>query len=134
MIDAMFVRRILPILYLGLGLGCLFSCKEKAHLANFDSEKWKNDRLACQNQRKELLHILKENQENLKGLGIAQILSILGSPDVQQLYKRKQRFYIYFYETGLQCEDKSKVGLEQSKVVKVRFSALDAVSEVIILE
>lgn len=128
------MKKILFSLCFFWGLFFLSACKESPRFANFDSEKWKNDRMACKNERKELIPILKDRGDELKGLDIVQIQRIFGTPDVNQLYKRNQRFYIYFYEMGLQCEERSKVGLEQSKVLKIRFSALDTVTEVVVID
>ncbi len=122
-------RCFLGFFTLLLCIWSLAACKETPPLENFDQQTWKQDQLGCQSLRKSLLENLKANESRLIGLGQNQIISLLGKPDLQQLYQRNQRFYVYFYQKGKQCEDKTKVNIQDAPLVKIRFSALDRVTE-----
>ena len=109
----------------------LQSCrKETPLLKNFDSEAWKKDRLGCMGKRAEHIESLASQKNVLKGLGQNQIIELLGKPDFQELASRNQRFYVYYYRRGAHCEG-GKPNLKQDTVLRVRFSALDGVNEVI---
>jgi outer membrane protein assembly factor BamE (lipoprotein component of BamABCDE complex) len=116
---------------------CLFvlifilgACKSEPTLADFNQERWKKDRNACLNLRKDLIKSLFAQKDKIKGLGQNQIMRLLGRPDYQELYNRNQRFYVYFYEKGEQCQ--GKPNLVMGKNIQIRFSALDAVTEVLL--
>ncbi|MCU0446598.1 MAG: hypothetical protein MUE85_16955 [Microscillaceae bacterium] len=120
----------LKILVVIVGLASLMACKEAPKLDNFDKTEWVKDRQACLNLRSKYLASLESQKLKLKGLGQNQVMQLLGKPDIQELYNRNQRFYIYFYEKGAQCEGKADI--INGKVIKIRISALDAVTEVLI--
>jgi hypothetical protein len=116
------------------GLSFLLACQETPKLDNFDNARWIKDRLACNDKRKDLIPSLEKQIEKLKGLGQNQILSILGKPDFHELHERNQRFYIYFFEKGEQCNTKmTTVDIKAKKTLKLRFSALDRVTEITLL-
>jgi outer membrane protein assembly factor BamE (lipoprotein component of BamABCDE complex) len=114
----------------------VFACQKSPKLENFDSKLWKKDKLACKNLRKDLIKSLSLQKEKLKGLGQNQIMQILGKPDLQELHNRNQRFYVYFYEKGKICDTPNSIAdytkLDKEKIVLVRFTAIDKVTEVII--
>lgn len=113
----------LPITFL------CFACKETPSLKNFDTNIWKKDLLGCMDKRGAYIQSLASQKNILKGLGQNQIIEILGKPDFQELGSRNQRFYIYYYKRGAQCEG-GKPNLKQDAVLRVRFSALDSVNEI----
>lgn len=125
------MRHLLVYLIL-IPLGFLFACESLPQLTDFDAESWKKDRKGCNNQRKELIPQLKahNNLDKLKGLGQNQIMALLGKPDVQELFMRNQRFYIYFLEEGQQCDDFGDI--QKGALLRIRFSALDRATEVVI--
>jgi outer membrane protein assembly factor BamE (lipoprotein component of BamABCDE complex) len=108
-----------------------FSCQDTVQIKDFDTTLWQKDRLACQNKRKDMINSLEAQKAQLKGMTRVNILYFLGRPDKQELYQRNQRFYIYHYEKGTQCKGKGDI---QSKILKIRFSAIDLVTEVQILK
>lgn len=124
------LRKFCLIIPLLVSISCQKSLPD---LKDFDSAAWKNDPLGCLNEREKLLNQLEKNKEKFIGLGQNQVLSILGKPDIQNLYQRNQRFYVYFYQKGRQCEeDIYDLDIRNAEVVQIRFSALDAVTEVVI--
>lgn len=115
----------------------LQACEEKVELDNFDKKLWKEDLRGCNGQRKGQLDTIREQKEKLKGLSQNQIIHIFGKPDFIELYKRNQRFYIYYYQKGHQCitnDKKLKLDFENDKIVKIRFSGSDSVTETVINE
>jgi hypothetical protein len=119
--------------YISLGLIALslFACQETPALKGFDQKAWKEDKLGCKNVREKFIPLLLENKDKLIGLGQNQILSLLGRPDFSELYQRGQRYYIYYYAEDKPCR-KETPEIHRDKVLKVRFSALDAVTEIVI--
>lgn len=123
------MRNYLIIIFL---LGILSSCDNQVSIQNFDAAAWKSDPLGCQGIRKNLLESLEKGKNQLKSKNPNQILSLLGSPDKQELYDRNQRYYIYFYDKGTQCQKNAEPDLSQSPIIRIRFSAIDIVTEVVI--
>lgn len=109
---------------------CLLpACKSAPEIAGFDSKKWKDDPDACKNDRAKLLPLLEKNKGKLVKVESAEILMLLGSPDKKELYKRNQRFYVYFATSGSQCKGtKGNLG----KTLRVRIDALQRVSEIVV--
>lgn len=126
------MKKIIILLFCCL----LFACKEVAKLDNVDSKIWKNDRMACKNERKQMVQSILRQKEKLKKLGQNAIIKLLGKPDYQELQGRNQRTYIYFYEKGEPCEKPNNVthyaNLATSKILKIRFNATDMVNEITI--
>lgn len=112
------------------------SCQTKVSLENFESEVWKNDKFGCKNLRQTQVKSLISQKEKIKGLGQNQIMQLLGKPDFQELYARNQRFYIYFYQKNQICDQPNNVintaSIQNQKTIKLRFSALDMVTEVLV--
>ena len=124
--------RIYPLLCC-LGLLILFtSCGKGVEIENFDKNAWKNDPLACKNTRKAQIEALDKGKDLLKSLTPKQLINTLGRPDRQELYERNQRYYLYFYEKGAQCDGELDINLEKTPLIRIRFSAIDIVTEVII--
>ncbi|PWJ39987.1 outer membrane protein assembly factor BamE domain-containing protein [Sediminitomix flava] len=113
-----------------LGVSCLFgfACSSNISKEEFDSEVWKNDRLACKDQRKALKDNLINIKQKLIGLSESQIRGVLGKPDLVSLSKRHEKYYLYYYEQGSQCE--STVFTTKGKAFEVRFNPLNQVKEI----
>lgn len=111
---------------------CLSACRELPTLKGFDSKAWQGDRLGCKGARARQIQTLLAQKDKLKGLGQNQVMALLGKPDFQDLASRNQRFYVYYYQKGKQCEEPtiSSVNLKTDRVLRIRFSALDAVNEI----
>ncbi len=113
-----------------------FGCQTKVSLDNFNIDVWKNDKFGCKNLRLVEVKSLIAQKEKIKGLGQNQIIQLLGKPDFQELYARNQRFYIYFYQKNETCDQPNNViktaPIQNQKTIKLRFSALDMVTEVLV--
>lgn len=108
----------------------LFSCQAKpVKIPGFDAQVWKNDRLGCKGQRAAFISSLSENQPVLFEMGQMQLTRLFGRPDATELYKRNQRFFIYYYEPGPQCRGE-KIDIYKGKALRIRISALDKVTEI----
>ncbi len=123
--------KVFLILLISCTYGCLLSgCSTSSgkQFAGFDSQSWKQDKGGCTGKRKALSESFERIRPDLKGLSQAEVLQLLGRPDFQQLYKRNQKFYIYFLESGIQCGG----NLEQSRARTVifRFNAIELLTEV----
>lgn len=107
----------------------MYSCKPAPEIEGFDSKQWKEDPNGCKNQRTKLFPILEKNKDKLIKVEAGQILKLLGHPDRNELYKRTQRYYVYFVKSGNQCKG-TKGGF--GKMLRLRLDALQRVSEVIV--
>lgn len=94
----------------------------------FDTELWKNDRKGCNGNRLSEYSKFLKIKDRFDGLSEREIRYTLGKPDIVDLYKRKQKFYVYFLENGPQCQEN---GSGMAQRVEIRFSALERVNEII---
>lgn len=120
-------QKKMPFTWLFFLLLCACTERLQYDKATFDTQKWKGDQNGCKNERLAEYPKFQKIQTELKGLSEVQIRALLGKPDRLRLYKRKQKFYIYFIEKGAQCE----AGKKEAKYVEIRFSALERVNEII---
>lgn len=108
----------------------LSGCSQDVVIEGFDSDAWKEDALACEGHRAKMQDDILEASEELKGLSPREIMSVLGKPNKEELYKRNQKFFIYYLEPGAQCDGSS--AQSKTEVVFIRFSALNIANEVFI--
>lgn len=107
----------------------LFSaCSEPVDIEGFDSEAWKKDILACGGERIKMQQDVLSIREELEGLSPRQVISVLGRPNKEELYKRSQKFFVYYLTPGQQC----KTSQDSAKYLFIRFSALNMANEVFI--
>lgn len=71
-----------------------------------------------------------ENKNKLMGYSQQEIGKILGKPDEVDLYKRSQKFFIYYIVPGKQCEGTNPNGRPRS--LYIRFSAINVSNEVFV--
>ena len=106
----------------------LFSCgKPLPTLDEIDLQAWKDDRLACAGKRDSMVSTLETQKEKLLGLSEQEIISLLGKPDENELYKRNQKFYYYFVQPSKAC---ATFQSENPKKLVVRFNATGLAMEV----
>lgn len=105
----------------------LAGCKEEINLANFEPQKWKDDSNGCNGQREKLLTALLAGQAQLFGRSEVEINAFLGKPDMQDLRTRGMKFFEYGVKGGNLCNPQS---LNQPEILRIRFDALDRVTEV----
>ncbi len=115
-----------------LSILTLTNCTQEIQIDGFDAAAFKLDKHACTGTRLKLEPQLIEAQEQLKGYNQIEITKLLGKPDKIEIYKRGQRFFIYFLEKGPSCSNEK---LEKyPKSLFIRFSALNSANEVFIKE
>jgi hypothetical protein len=107
----------------------LASCAAPDKLNNLDLIKWRNDRGSCKNERPALVAAFKEVEPQLLGMHIDNVTKALGRPDIQQLAARDQKYYVYFLEKGVHCNDITQKSSAQK--VLLRFNAVGLLAEVI---
>ena len=109
----------------------LFSCNKTVELPNLDESAWQSDLNGCNNLRSKMIDALNTDKELLKGLNQDELISILGKPDQNELYKRNQKFFIYNI-TPTNCENQQD--LSPRKYLSIRFNATGLAKEVVVYE
>jgi hypothetical protein len=120
-------RSFLLILIYTLILGQI-SCTKKPDLKGFDLAVWKSDKGGCKNLRINQIKALKALRNELKSVTENDIGALFGKPDLQRLGERNQEYYIYFVESGDQCQKMNDKTLAKS--VAFRFNAMGLTTEV----
>lgn len=108
-------------------LGGLAACKDEIRIPNFEGEKWKADANGCKGDREKQLVFLMAAQNQLISRSEVEIKALLGKPDAHDLRPRGQKFFEYAIKGGVLCEPPAA---GQPEILRIRFDALDRVSEV----
>ena len=95
-----------------------------------DLKKWRSDRGGCNGVRATLVPSFKSEIQNLKGKTANTIGELLGRPDVNQIADRNQKFYIYFLEKGVHCDQPNPGVKSTSRSVAIRMSAIGLATEI----
>ncbi len=114
--------KLLPIILIIF----LFGCNDIS-INDFDKEIWKNDKNACKNQRASQIDALIAHKNLILGFSQQEVVDLLGRPDKNELYSRGQKFYLYSILPNEFCSSSSSV-----KTLRIRFNALNSVSEITI--
>ncbi len=80
----------------------IFSCSTSVSL-NIDKEEWMKDYDGCSGYRMDVYDKILKEKDHLLGLSTGKILEILGNPNMNQLYKRNQKFFVYQISPGSAC-------------------------------
>ena len=67
-------------------------------------------------------------KNDLLALSETDIITLLGKPDQNELYKRNQKFYKYYFQKGPGCADDSTA----SKSITFRFNAMGLAKEIVV--
>ncbi|WP_428659196.1 hypothetical protein [Runella sp.] len=97
-------------------------------IGNLDLVKWRSDRGGCKDVRKGLEKEFVKVQNEFLGKHIDEVGYALGRPDIQQLASRDQKFYVYFLEKGVHCNDITQKSAAQKAIL--RFNAVGLLSEI----
>lgn len=116
------------ILYLVSFLLMLSACSSTPKIEGFNSETWKNDPNACENQREDYYELLLAQKSTLLSLDYDAVIKLFGKPDERDLYERGQWFYYYYFNPGPACD--ASISREQVPRMILRFSAQGDVTEV----
>lgn len=106
----------------------LFSCsKSLPVLDGIDLKEWSDDKNACAGKRLAMKDAISNQKEKLLGLNEMELVSLLGKPDNNELYKRNQKFYYYHILPSKDCNLKTQNAVLQ---LVVRFTAMGVANEV----
>lgn len=113
----------LSLLIILLGCGKSLPALDNVNLAD-----WKADRNGCLGKRAPMEEAFRKQKSSLLALNETQVVTLLGRPDRNELYKRNQKFYYYFITPSPDCR------LPGGREVKlaIRFNAMGLVKEVTI--
>lgn len=107
---------------------CCLSCnKPLPTLEGVDVEAWQRDKNACNNIRGTMREAMDREKEKLLALKQMQIVSLLGRPDVNELYSRNQKFFYYFVEPAPDCTSAQDTTAQR---LVIRFNAVGLAKEV----
>lgn len=107
----------------------LFSCgKSLPELEALDAKVWKNDTNGCDSKRIEMADAIIKEKDKLLALDEMEIVSLLGRPDRNELYKRNQKFYYYFLEPSEECTAPTK----DARKLVIRFNAMGLAKEILV--
>jgi len=121
MLDRFKLLILIPLLF------TLASCgKSVPKLENFDQKTWMGDRKACQDHRMAMTASLEAQRSKMLALDEMAIVSLLGNPDQNELYKRNQKFYTYFLQPGPGCPAPNA----SPKKLIIRFNAMGLAKEI----
>lgn len=120
-----FFQRFVFILAIVITLQLTFCNKKKRKIDKFDSDTWVADQYGCEGDRLVLMDDLLKVKFRLRGMKMGEIEDVLGKPEGIELYKRDQKYYIYYMEPNENC------GVEKENPLKlyVRFSAVGIANE-----
>ena len=109
----------------------LLSCSEtERDFKNFDFEKWKSDRNGCKGTRMTQKEAINQLTETIKGMSQNEFLRTFGRPDAQMLNERNIKSYVYYLESGTQCNTEKITTPTQAASVAIRFNAVSLAIEV----
>lgn len=109
------------------------SCTSSIDLAEFSAEDWKSDRNGCKSKRGSMLESVMAQKEQILGKAEHDVLKIMGRPDKNELYRRQQKFYIYYLEPGPLCEESIQAS-DSASYLSLRFNATGIVKEIFVFE
>jgi hypothetical protein len=112
-------------LILFLILVLIAGCTQPPEIPGLDSGQWKSDLNGCEGIRREMVQ--DADLENaLIGISESNIVALLGKPDENNLYKRNQKFYLYYLGP---CND-----TVEPPYLQLRFSATNVTREAMVYE
>ncbi len=118
-------------LFVAALVGLLSCSSSSVDIPEFDEKAWIKDKNGCANTRAEMITSLTNSLDMIKGLSENEVLALLGSPDMNELFTRNQKFYIYHITPSLEC---GVTGQEKQLFLEIRFSATNMAREVMIKE
>lgn len=71
---------------------------------DIDKNRWISDHEGCSGYRLETYREIVDHKEKMLGLSNERIIRLLGPPNINELYKRNQKFFIYRISGGDFCD------------------------------
>ena len=103
--------------------------KDLPELEGIDKAEWVKDRNGCLNLRRGMADAIRKEKEKLLALDELEVVALLGKPDHNELYRRNQKFYLYFILPAPECAGATDT-ITQKLVV--RFNAMGLAKEVLV--
>ncbi|MBM3176882.1 MAG: hypothetical protein FJZ78_02650 [Bacteroidetes bacterium] len=105
----------------------LFACNPaKPVVPGFETTRWEQGRNGCEPTRIEMVPLITNNKSLLLAQPESGIISVLGKPDLIELYKRNQKMFLYFLSPSQRCGD----SLAIPEVLTIRFNAMGRAKEI----
>jgi len=95
--------------------------------SDVDLKIWNEDKGACLGKRAGMEDALQRQKEKFIGLTEMQVVTLLGRPDHNELYKRNQKFYYYLIQPSKDC---GTANTENPRELTIRFTAMGIANEV----
>lgn len=137
-------RALRPLLPLAFGLlpfltlsTTLAACSAAPpELPGLDTAAFRADRRACAGYRAAHRRVVEALTPRLLGLHEPQINQLFGHPDGAEIGDRGQRVYLYHLTPGPACGTRTSAGTAPADptLLRIRFNAVDAVSEALVME
>ncbi|WP_422362283.1 hypothetical protein [Reichenbachiella sp.] len=103
------------------------ACQTKSvSFDSFDSSLWIAETQTCTGYRNDVINRMEAEFDQFIGMSETELIEYLGNPDKTLLYTRGQKFFSY----KLDCQNQTT----STRQLRVRFSALDYVNEVLVLD
>jgi outer membrane protein assembly factor BamE (lipoprotein component of BamABCDE complex) len=91
-------------------------------------DQWRADRMGCDGARMVTKDTFSVQRDKILALTESDIVSTLGTPDLQELSKRNQKFYYYYLEPHGECATADSI--PKPLRVAIRFNAIGLAKEV----
>lgn len=91
-------------------------------------DQWRSDRKGCDGARTMSRDAFTAQKDKILALSESDVVATLGSPDLQELSKRNQKFYYYYLEPHGDCVTADS--LQKPLRVAIRFNAIGLAKEV----
>ena len=108
------------------------ACQKGKDIKDFDEQAWQSDRNGCEGIRIKMMDRLKHISPELKGLSNKEIIYILGRPDKNELYRRNQKFFVYYLSPAPACD--TEAAAQKEVTLSIRFNAVGLSKEVMIYD
>lgn len=119
------MRRL--ILFVLLLQACSYA--KPLQIKGFVSEDFQGDRGGCEGKRINQLGLLKKNRDSILGISENEITNAFGRYDYQLLDKKNEKFFVYFFEKGPQCENIRNITTSEAMIL--HFNSIGLVKEVV---
>jgi hypothetical protein len=105
------------------------SYSKPLEIEGFDSELFKGDRGGCEGKRIQQLDLLKKNKDRILSISENEIVKTIGRYDYQLLDKKSEKYVVYFFESGPQCQNIRNI--TKSEAMILHFNSIGLVKEVV---
>jgi hypothetical protein len=99
-------------------------------LDNIALEVFKKDRIGCKNDRTPMIGELEKQKKKFLGISENEIFYTIGRYDYQTIDKKNEKVFVYFLESGTQCENLRN--RTEATCLILKFNSVSLVKEAII--